>query len=173
RLGDSAAAEAHFKAGLRATPADVYLKGAYADLMLLQHLDAEVIELLKGTESQDVLLLRLAIAGQRLRTSEAAKWAQLYDARRRASRPDDNPHLREHARFLLEVSNDPDKALQLAQQNWQVQREPADVRIYLHAAQKARRSHAADVVRDWVRDTGYEDRTLDATLLAAALPSQR
>lgn len=170
RLGDFAAAEGHFKAGLSATPADVYLKGAYADLLLLQQRDREVIELLSGSESQDVLLLRLAIAGQRLRTTEAGDWARSYDARRRAARQDDDPHLREHARFLLDVRNEPVEALQVAQRNWNVQRESADVRIYLRAALAAGQPHAADVVRKWLLDTGYEDHTLDVTSQIAAGP---
>ena len=46
----------------------------------------------------------------------------------------DRVHLREEARFTLHLLNDPKAALKLAQENWQVQKEPADVRILLEAA---------------------------------------
>lgn len=168
RLGDFGAAEAHFKAALRATPTDIYLKGAYADLLLLQNRHHEVIEFLDGSESHDTLLLRLAIAGQQLGVAEGMRWEQLYDARRRAARPDDNPHMREHARFLLDVRDEPAEALRLAQVNWQVQREPADVRVYLQAAQRARKPDAATLVHQWIRETGFEDYTLEGASRSTA-----
>lgn len=162
RLGNLPAAELHFEQSLQATPDDVYVSGAYADLLLAQGREREVISLLKGRESHDVLLLRLAIAGKRLGASEGAEWEQLYDARRRAARVDDNPHLREHARFLLEVRDQPEQALQLAMKNWQVQREPADVRIYLQAANLSKQPQAVAAIQTWSRETGYEDRMLNA-----------
>lgn len=162
RLGDFRAAELYFKAALRAAPGDVYLQAAHADLLLRLGRAREVIELLKDHESHDTLLLRLAIAGQHIESPDAKRWMELYDARRRATRPDDNPHAREHARFMLEVRDQPQAALQLAQQNWQDQREPADVRLYMQTAQLARRPQAVAAVREWMRATGYEDRTLES-----------
>lgn len=167
RLGNFDTAEEHFKAALRATPGDVYLKGAYADLLLLQNRDREVVELLDGSESQDVLLLRLAIAGQRIGTDEGARWERLFDARLRAARPDDDTHLREHARFMLEVSGDAARALELAQKNWQVQREPADLHVYMNSAHRAKKPQAAEALHEWVRQTGYEDRTLEIASMTA------
>jgi tetratricopeptide (TPR) repeat protein len=161
RLREFSAAEAHFQAALGATPDDVYLKAAYADLLLLENRDRQVIELLEDGESHDALLLRLAIAGHRLGIPAASKWTNSYEARRGAARVDDNPHLREHARFLLEVRNSPTEALRLAQRNWELQHEAADVRVYLQAAQRAQLPHAAASVHEWMRATGYEDGTLD------------
>ncbi|MGH8177769.1 MAG: tetratricopeptide repeat protein [Steroidobacter sp.] len=164
RLRDFAAAEKYLRAALRASPEDAWLKGAHADLLLLESRDAEVIDLLAGSESQDILLLRLAIAGKRLGAANASRWAQMFDARRRAARRDDSSHLREHARFLLEVRNAPAEALQVARENWRVQREPADVRVYLQSALRAREPQAAAAVSEWIRETGYEDRTLQESL---------
>lgn len=161
RLADVTAAEKYFLAALRVSPESAYLKGAYADLLLSTRRNHEVIELLQEHESQDILLLRLAIAGKRLGSADASRWAQMFDARRRATRHDDNSHLREHARFLLEVRDAPTEALQVAQENWRVQREPADIRVYLQAALRAGEQRSAGVVRAWIRETGYEDRTLD------------
>lgn len=168
RTGNYAAAEKHFSAGLQLAPADAYLQAAYADLLLLMGRNREVIALLKGGEAQDVLLLRLAIAGKRGKAADAARWAQSFDARRRASRADDNPHLREHARFLLEVLDKPSEALLVAAKNWQVQRESADVQLYLRAARRAGSQKDEQLVREWMRATGYEDRTLDAAPVVIA-----
>jgi tetratricopeptide (TPR) repeat protein len=170
RLGRYADAEAQFKAALQAMPEDVYLKAVYADLLLLTDRNREALDLLKDGEAQDVLLLRLAIASRRLGSDEAPRLAQLFEARRRAARTDDNTHLREHARFLLEVRDVPTQALELARRNWQVQREPADVRIYLQAARAARQPRAAAVVQEWIHQTGYEDHVLAAALTGADTP---
>lgn len=170
RLGRYADAEAHFTAALQAMPEDVYLKAVYADLLLLTARNREVLDLLEDGEAQDVLLLRLAIAARRLGSDEAPRLAQLFEARRRAARADDNTHLREHARFLLEVRDVPAQALELARRNWQVQREPADVRIYLQAARVASESRAEAVVQEWIHETGYEDHALAAALIATARP---
>lgn len=161
RLGDTSAAQRHFQAALKATPEDVYLKAAYADLLLTQHRDAEVITLLAANEQQDVLLLRLAIAGKRLQHASANSWVASFDARYQAAqRAGDTSHLREYSRFLLEVRGDAKGALEVAKRNWQVQREPADVLVYLKAAHAAGTPDAAVEVVGWIRDTGYEDRAL-------------
>ena len=160
RLGSFAAAEQHFRGALRRTPRDSYLQAAYADLLLLQDRNKDAIELLRDGASQDVLLLRLAIAARRAGAADASHWAQVFDARRRATRPDDNPHLREHARFLLDVADQPQAAVLLARKNWEIQREPADVALYLRAARRAGSATDEEMVRAWVAEVGYEDRTL-------------
>lgn len=161
RLGDPAAAERHILTALRATPGDVYLKAAYADLLLAQNRYTEVISLLDANEQQDVLLLRLAIAGKRSQHPSSRRWTDTFDARYRAARrAGDTSHLREYARFLLEVRGDAKAALEVARQNWQVQREPADILVYLNAARAAQTPDAATEVLAWIRETGYEDRAI-------------
>jgi tetratricopeptide (TPR) repeat protein len=158
RQGDPLA-EKYFLEALALLPSDVYLKAAYADLLLQQQRNTEVLALLRDNQAQDVLLLRLAIAASRLRTPLAQQWSDTFSVRYRAAqRGDDNGHLREYARFLLEVRGDAAGALQVARRNWQVQREPADVHVYVNAARAARRDAAE--VWTWIRDTGYEDRAL-------------
>jgi hypothetical protein len=68
---------------------------------------------------------------------------------------------REQARFVLHVGNNPQAALKLAQQNWTVQREPADVRILLEAALAARRPEAAQPVLDFLARTHLSDVVID------------
>lgn len=160
RRADFAAAEREFKAARARDPDDVYLRGALADLLLLQQRDRDVIELLREYTAHDVLLLRLAIAGRRAGDADARQWAETFDARRRATRPDDNPHLREHARFLLDVLDRPQEALELARRNWRIQREPADLQVYARSAVAAASAVDEEVVRDWIAATAFEDRTL-------------
>ena len=161
RSGDAAAAEDDLVRALDVSKQDPYLKAAYADLLLRQHRDAQVIQLLKADEQQDNLLLRLAIAGSRLHSPEANRWSNSFQDRYEAARRDgDSTHLREQARFLLDVRGRADQALELARQNWQIQREPADVRIYVAAALARGDLELAKPVLDWIHQTHYEDRTL-------------
>ena len=79
----------------------------------------------------------------------------------------DSVHQREEARFALAVARDPARALRLAEQNWRVQKEPADARVLLEAAAAARAPAAAAPVLAWLADTGCEWPRLRA--LAASL----
>jgi len=165
RLGDDRAAEALLRAALQAAADDPYVKSAYADLLLRTGRAAEVLALLAGQEAQDPLLLRLAIAGHRLGRAETARWTRAFDARLWAAERDgDNTHLRERAMYLLEVRDDAAGALESAARNWAVQREPADLRIYARAAQRAHARADAAAIARWLRATGYQDRTLCALI---------
>jgi len=66
-------------------------------------------------------------------------------------------HQREQARFELWLRHDVRTALALARKNWAVQKEPADMRIYLEAAVQARDAAAAKPVTDWITTHGTED----------------
>lgn len=164
RLGNDDSAERYFKAALQANADDLYLKGEYADLLLRQHRAVETIALLKNNEAQDALLLRLAIAGVALDTSWGRRWSEMYAARCEAARRDgDVTHLREQARFALEVQGNAAAALKLAEHNWHVQREPADIRIYVRSASAARDRAASTRIAAWISENSYQDRTLTPT----------
>jgi len=170
RLGDDRAAEAHLRAALQAATDDPYVKSAYADLLLRTGRAPEVIALLAGSEAQDPLLLRLAIAGHRLRSPEAARWTQAYEERlRTAERDHDNTHLREQAMYLLEVHGDAAAALESARRNWAAQREPADLRVYARAAERTHATADVALIARWLRETRYEDRSLCAFIACGAL----
>jgi tetratricopeptide (TPR) repeat protein len=163
RSGDERNAEAHLSAALRVSSRDPYAKAQYADLLLEENRNAEVVQLLSGNEQQDNLLLRLAIAGSRLQSAAGRRWSDVYQARYEAARRDgDYTHLREQARFVLEVRRDAAAALKLAERNWRVQREPADVRVYVQAATAAGNRQAARDILEWIEQTRYEDSTIDA-----------
>jgi hypothetical protein len=68
--------------------------------------------------------------------------------------------VREEARFTLALLRDPQQALQHAQANWKVQREPADARILLESALAAGNREAAQPVLDWLSANHVEDLRL-------------
>jgi hypothetical protein len=161
RSGDPRAAEEQLLAALHVSAQDPYVKADYADLLLREKRDAEVVRLLRSDEQQDNLLLRLAIAGTRLHIAEGKRWSDQFQARYEAARRDgDYTHLREQARFLREVRGRPAEALALAKRNWQVQKEPADVRIYAEAAAASDAPEESREILQWMQTTHYEDRIL-------------
>ena len=156
RRGDPAA-ERHFRAALGIGEKDAYLLGAYCDWLLDQGRPAEVISLLQNDTRVDTLLLRLALAQQALRRPGAASSIEILRARFDASHVrGDTVHARENARFELALRNDAKNALPYAVENWQVQREPADLRILAETAAAANDVAALTTVRRWMAETGIE-----------------
>jgi tetratricopeptide (TPR) repeat protein len=163
QLGYVAAAEKHFRDALSLAPRDPYLLGAYADFLLDQDRPGEALELLEDEARIDPLLLRLALAEQRLGATGLDEHLTLLRARFDAARRrGDSVHLREEARFTLHLLDRPDEALELARRNWATQREPADVRILLEAALAAGQPAAAQPVLDWLDRTGLEHVGIEA-----------
>lgn len=161
RLGNDEAAEVWLREGVRSAPEDFYMRLAYADLMLRHGRAAETLDLLAGFESMEPMLLRMAIAHQELRDDRLSHAEeQLTTAFDLEQRRGDPVHRREQARFLLDVEHQPLAALEAAQENWQVQREPDDVLILLRAAQAAHRSDAETTALRFLRTTGLEDARL-------------
>jgi hypothetical protein len=157
RLGDAAAAERHFQAALALGLEDNFLLAAYADFLLQQGRNREVVALLEGRGRSDTLLLRLALAARALGLPEAARHAQALGERfAAAALRGDRLHLAEEARYLLELRDDPGAALAAAAENWQSQREPRDALILLESARAARAPAAAAPALEWLARSGFE-----------------
>ena len=157
-LGENETAEQRFAQARALGVRSGYLLDAYADYLLDQGRADEVLELLEDEIRADGPLLRVALAAQRLNAPERPERLATLRARFAASRArNDSIHLREEARFTLHLSNDPARALQLAQQNWQTQREPWDARIFLEAALAAGSHAEAAPVLAWLESTGIEN----------------
>jgi uncharacterized protein (TIGR02996 family) len=166
RLDDRPAAERHFVAALAADPDDAYARGAYADWLLDRGRAADVVRITDGRTRNDALMLRRVLALAVLPETPAfaaarADLAARVDASRRRG---DGVHRREEARYALEVERDVHRALRLARENWNVQREPADLRILALCARAAGDAAALRDVRDWLRASGLEDARLAAML---------
>jgi hypothetical protein len=163
QLGDSAAAEKRFREALTFERRDPYLLGAYADFLLDEDRPAEVLELLDGESRIDPLLLRLTLAERRLGVAGLDEHVALMQARFDAARRrGDSMHLREEARFTLDLLDRPPRAVELALENWATQREPSDARILLEAAVAAQDPAAAQPVLDWLARTGLQHVRLQA-----------
>jgi Flp pilus assembly protein TadD len=162
RLGWHQAAETHFRQALALGLPDSYLLGAYADFLLDCGRAQEVQTLLGEQTRQDGLLLRLALAEQRLGWDRdlAAHTAELQARFAASARRGDSVHLREQARFSLHLLGDAAEALRLALANWRVQKEPWDLRLLLEAAAAAGQPAVAEEALDWLQRSGLQDAAL-------------
>jgi tetratricopeptide (TPR) repeat protein len=168
RLGETEEAESLFKQALDLGGSDAYLLGAYADLLLDAGRPGSVLLLLGEQTDADALLLRRVIAERAAGVAEFTAHRALLLARFEASRQrGDTVHRREQARFLLEVEDEPARSLPLAVANFDVQREPADLRILLAAALRARDPKAAAPGLELLERTHLEDAAIQK--LAGAL----
>jgi Tfp pilus assembly protein PilF len=163
RRGDAALAERRFTRALALAPRDSYLIGAYADFLLDQRRPREVLPLVRDQSRIDALLLRFALALQQipgeqdaLRRADDELKARFAAAMQRG----DSVHQREQARYELTLHADSKAALALAQKNWAVQKESADMRVLLEAALKAGDKPAAAPVLEWIRNNAVEDVAL-------------
>src|SRR5580692_10433452 len=161
RLGRDADAERWFREGLDVDPHDFYVRAALADLLLRQHRDAEILLLLRGQESIEPLLLRLAIAQRHLHDPNFARSrAMLQAAFEAEAERGEAVHRREQARFLLDVQDRPEEALAAALANWTVQREPDDALILVNAARRIGDVQRAAPALEFVRARGLQDARL-------------
>ncbi len=161
RLGDATAAERHFRDAMAVDLTDNFLLAAYADFLLEQRRQREVVDLLQERTRSDTLLLRLALAERDLGLPGAARHAQSLGERfAAAAARGERLHLAEEARYQLELHGDAKSALASAAENWKSQREPRDALVLLEAAHAVRDPTAAAPVLDWLARSGYEHERL-------------
>jgi tetratricopeptide (TPR) repeat protein len=172
RAGMAADAEMQFRAVLSLDSPDNYLLGAYADFLLDRERVDDVAALLRDKTRVDPLLLRYALALQGQGSTELpARVEQLRDRFTASRLRGDRVHLREEARFTLQLLSAPEAALSLAQENWRLQKEPIDLRILLEAALGARDAATVDQVREWLRASRLEDIELTRLMADEEHPS--
>jgi hypothetical protein len=158
RMGDGGVAEEQLRHALELAPRDLYARAALADLLIDAGRYRDAIDLLRNYEAQDNLLLRLAIAAKRAHMRDADRWSRLLEERYAAARRiDDRTHLREQAMFALHVRDDARSALALARENWSIQKEPADLHVYVESARAAKSEGDLKVIKEWVESVQYED----------------
>ncbi len=161
-LGRDTEAEEVFLSGLEADPTNLYLLRSYADFLLDRGRESEVLDRLAEHQSDNGILLRLAIAARRLGNEpEASQWQRQLQTRFDEIRlRGSEPHGRFESRFALEVLDDPQRALELAQANWEKQKEIRDTRIFLEAAIAAEDPQAAQPVLEFLKKHGTEHAAL-------------
>jgi predicted Zn-dependent protease len=159
RLGHGPEAESDFKSALALGQRDPYLLGAYADLLLEENRPQEAAELLKNENRADALLLRLALAESALAPRPETYLAHIEALKARFEAGHlrgDFVHQREESLFYLRLLNQPEQALRLAEANWQVQHEPADILILVQSAIAAGHPEVAQPAFDFVRTNHLE-----------------
>ena len=167
RLGHISRADQAYLHALKLAPQDLGLRAAYADFLLDQRRPTEALHWVRRSaadEPVDALRLRRLLAAQMLGRPDATLRKQIADGFAAGRRRGEALHLREEARYVLEVELDAPRALALAAQNWSSQREPWDARLLLAAAHAAGDPNAAEPVRQWMKQTGFEDARLDPLL---------
>ena len=165
RLGDDMAAEQYFQNAIKIEEPDSYLLGAYSDFLLDKKRPQEVITLLKTKTKIDPLLLRYAEALKAINSAQAdVQTSALKQRFAAATMRGDTVHQREQSRFELRLMNNPKRALELAKLNWQIQKEPADARIYLEAAIAMNNKNEASTVIHWLAANQQEDATLNSII---------
>ena len=129
-----------------------------------------MVEILKNETRADALLLRLALAEAAMSPQPAAlkdHMATLSARYEAGYLRGDFVHQREEARFTLCLLKKPEEALREAQINWQIQHEPADIRILLESALAACDPAAANPALNFIRTNHLED--VEFTKLAEEL----
>lgn len=165
--GDAAGAIETLRGVLARDPEDAYARAGLADALLATGAAAEASAVLAGHEQIDSALVRRAIAEHITHGPDEARLVQAMRARiAAAAERGDRIHLREEARFVLEVDGDAARAVRIAGDNWAVQKELADARLLAQAAAAAHDPDAAAPVITWARATGVRDAELDRHLEA-------
>jgi tetratricopeptide (TPR) repeat protein len=159
RLGRADEADSYFQKALKLNIPDAYLLAVYAEFLLDENRNAEVVELLKEKERSDILLMRLALAEKALNLPKAKEHEAVIQARFDAARMrGDKLHIQDESRFNLYFLNNTKEALRFAQENWRGQHEPSDARMLLEAALAAKDRAAAQPALDWLNQSHIEDR---------------
>jgi tetratricopeptide (TPR) repeat protein len=160
-LGRHDDAERHLRTAMELGPLDVPLLAALADHQLDRNRAGDALNLLDGKGDADSLVLRRAIAARRTNDPRLGQWsAMLAETFAAAKRAGVRAHLREEARFRLEVEAGPAAALPLAVENWSTQKEIADAKLLLECAIAADKPEAAGDVLRFVERAGLADQRI-------------
>ena len=163
RLGKEETAENHFQSAMALSNENHHLLASYGDFLLSRGKAQAVLDLLAGHADTDALLLLQALAHQQLKHPQAYSQARNLALRfRQQAEHGDNIHLRELARFHLDLQGDERKALVLALENWERQKEPQDALLVLRAAAQSGQPRAARGVLTWLDVTRLEDARIEA-----------
>ena len=137
---------------------------ARADWLLSQAKHKEVRDLLQNHKDKDSLLLQLIAAQRQLGDPEANKNLALMKERIDVWQlRQEKAHLREQASYDL-LAKHTDVALELARENWQQQRETADITLYVTAALAANSQPDIERLTQFIKDSQFEYPTLERDL---------
>jgi Flp pilus assembly protein TadD len=158
---DTAGAVFDYRTALELAPHDDSIRAALADLLATSGNAGEARDLLAIDKPSLALLVRgvplLRGAARAALAARVNSWLALEIAR------GDKPHLREAAMFAL-ANGDAARALAAARQNFEIQKELADVRVLARAARAANDGPALSALQSWLRGTGFRDSITEGIL---------
>lgn len=156
----------HFKSALSIPKRDPYLLKVYSEFLRSNGEAIKVLSLLEKETQDDALLLELVLAAKQ--TQNKARLSiyrsEFNDRLHAAQMRDDTLHQREHAIFLLEIEEDKKRALALAKNNWNIQKESADTRLLLAASISAGDHKTIAEIIHWKNKHKIQDTQLNAML---------
>jgi tetratricopeptide (TPR) repeat protein len=153
-------------------PAGDYTRLALADVLIARHQLARAVDILDTARPSVGVLLRRAIAQSRIdagRTPDAL--AELEERLNVSAQRGERTHLREETRLALEFPQDGaggrQAALALARDNFGVQRETEDIRLFARAIMVTRDPAALAILKEWLQRSHYQDIVVDQLLRSA------
>ncbi|MGZ9030357.1 MAG: hypothetical protein ACXW2G_03235 [Burkholderiaceae bacterium] len=164
--GDARAAVATYRASLQHAD-DLSTRLALADVLLAERAFDALANVLRDAPPADGVLLRRWLAERAQGGSADALQAQLTQRFADAEQRGELLHAREAALFAL-ARGDARQALRWARQNWQAQREPADLLALAQAARAAGDRAVEREVREWLQRTGLSDVRIERALQRSA-----
>jgi hypothetical protein len=160
RLGDSSAAGRWYRESFELDPQSHYARITYADWLLSSGRFDEASQVAhRGASLAD--RARIVLAGRDARSDEAQR---LQLAWREADARGERAHLRDRARFELQLLHDPAKAAASARASLQDRNEPDDALILAAAAVATHDRVSLQAVRSWQQRYRYEDVRLESLL---------
>ncbi len=155
---------------LALAPASDYTRLALADVLIARDRLAEAVDVLDTARPSVGVLLRRAIAESRSHAgSTPQSLAALEERLTVSAQRGERTHLREETRLALEfpraaAAADRQAALALARDNFNVQRETEDIRLFARAAAVTRDATALATLEEWLQRSHYEDIVVDQLL---------
>jgi hypothetical protein len=151
-------AAAHWQRVLVANPDDLYTRAQLVDWLIRRQQFDRALALTSNYEQVDALAVLRAVAMRQSGHPEADDLTASLDERFAEARWRGNLlHARDIARFELDVKGNAQAAVALALDNWQDQREPADTRLLLRAAEAAGSPSSARLARAWLAEQRQAD----------------
>jgi predicted Zn-dependent protease len=150
-------------------PTTDYPRLALADVLIAENRLAEAVSVLDTSRPSAGGLLRRSIAQSRAHAGRTPdSLAELKERLNVSAQRGERTHLREETRLALEFPHDGAEsrqaALILARDNFSVQRETEDIRLFARAAVDARNPAALAILKEWLRHSHYEDIVVDQLL---------
>ena len=165
RLGEVEAAGRHWQQAVALSPDDPFARTQWAEHHLQRGDYRAVLDGIDADTPHGSLQLVRLLARRALNDDGWRRDAEaLAESYQRAIDIHGEAHQREAARIALDLLDQPQRALTLARQNWDLQKEPADALLLARAAHAAGRPEALALLHAFVARWHYHDHRLTPLL---------